>query len=96
MMYIWDDYGTYGNSYNAESIWNQYGTYGSEYNSLSPWNSYSSDSPVVVDKEGNFYGYFTTIQSKSDRAEFQLALTIYKYHKQIREDVGAWYTKIFE
>lgn len=93
---IWNEYGTYGSRYNSKSIWNEYGTYGSEYNSLCPWNSYSTNSPVVVDKEGNFYGYFTTNQYKSDRAEFQLALTIYKYHEQIREDVGEWYSKIFE
>lgn len=56
---IWNEYGTYGSSYNTNSIWNEYGTYGNEYNSYSPWNSYGSDPPVVVDKEGNFYGYFT-------------------------------------
>ena len=93
---IWNEYGTYGNSYNSKSIWNEYGTYGNEYNSNSPWNEYSNDSPVVVDKDGNFYGYFTLNEYRSKRADFKLALTIYKYYDLIRDDVGKWYDKIFE
>lgn len=93
---IWNEYGTYGSSYNSKSIWNAYGTYGSEYNSYSPWNSYSNDPPVVVDKDGGFYGYFTVNEYKSDRADFDLALIIYKYHDKIREDVSGWYDEIFE
>jgi hypothetical protein len=93
---IWNEYGTYGSSYNSKSIWNEYGTYGSEYNSLSPWNEYSNDSPVVVDKDGNFYGYFTLNEYRAKRADFGLALTIYKYHDMIKDDVGKWYKKIFE
>lgn len=93
---IWNEYGNYGSSYNSNSIWNEYGTYGSEYNSYSPWNEYSSLPPVVVDKEGNFYGYFTVNAYKSKRADFDLVLTIYKYHKEIRKDVSGWYDKIFD
>lgn len=93
---IWNEYGTYGNSYNSKSIWNEYGTYGNEYNSNSPWNEYSNDSPVVVDKDGDFYGYFTLNEYRSKRADFKLALTIYKYYDLIRDDVGKWYDKIFE
>jgi len=93
---IWNAYGTYGSKYNSNSIWNAYGTYGSKYNSLSPWNAYSNDSPVVVDKEGNFYGYFTVNTSKSKRADFKLALVIYEYHDLISDDVSKWYDKIFQ
>jgi hypothetical protein len=56
---IWNAYGTYGSPYNSDSIWNRYGTWGSPYNSESPWNKYSSSAPVIVDKEGKFYGYFS-------------------------------------
>ena len=45
--------------YDSKSIWNEYGTYGSAYSSYSPFNSYASYPPVIVDEEGNFYGYFT-------------------------------------
>ena len=93
---IWNEYGTYGSEYNSNSIWNEYGTYGSEYNSYSPWNEYSSTPPVVVDVDGNFYGYFTLNEYKGDRADFGLALTIYTYYDLIRDDVGEWYDKIFE
>lgn len=56
---VWNKYGEHGSKYNSNSIWNKYGEYGSKYNSHSPWNKYSSDAPVVVDPDGNFYGYFT-------------------------------------
>jgi hypothetical protein len=93
---IWNAYGNYGSKYNSNSIWNAYGTYGSKYNSHSPWNAYSSDPPVVVDKEGNFYGYFTVNAYNDKRADFGLALTIYKYYDLIMDDVSRWHDKIFE
>ena len=93
---IWNEYGKYGSSYNSNCIWNEYGTYGSSYNSYSPWNSYSNDSPVVVDKDGNFYGYFTVNAYKDKRATFNLAMTIYKYYDLIRDDVSKWHDKIFK
>lgn len=92
---IWNAYGTYGSKYNAKSIWNAYGNYGSEYSSTSPFNSYASNPPVIVDKEGGFYGYFTVNTYKSKRADFDLALTICKYYDLIRDDVAKWYDKIF-
>ena len=69
---IWNEYGTYGSEYNTNSIWNEYGTYGSAYSSYSPFNSYASYPPVIVDEEGNFYGYFTVNKYKSKRANFDL------------------------
>ena len=93
---IWNEYGTYGSSYNSNSIWNEYGTYGSEYGTYSPWNEHSNTPPVVVDKDGNFYGYFTINEYKSKRADSELALIIYEYYELIRKDVGKWYGKIFE
>ena len=93
---IWNEYGSYGSKYNSKSIWNNYGTYGSKYNTNSPWNSYGNYPPVVVDKEGNFYGYFTVNKYKAKRADFGLALTIYEYHDQIKEDISLWYDKIFD
>ena len=50
----------------------------------------------AFDKEGNFYGYFTVNEYKAKRADFGLALTIYKYYDLIRDDVSKWYDKIFE
>lgn len=56
---VFNEYGTYGNEYSTDSIFNEYGQYGGEYSSYSPCNEYSTTPPVVVDKDGNFYGYLT-------------------------------------
>lgn len=85
---IWNEYGSYGNSYSSTSIWNEYSSYGSDYSSYSPFNEYATYPPVIVDAQGNFYGYFTVNEYKSKRVEFNLVLIIYKYYKQIREDVS--------
>jgi len=92
---IWNEYGTYGSEYNTNSIWNEYGTYGSAYSLYSPFNSYASYPPVIVDEEGNFYGYFTVNKYKSKRANFDLVNIICEYYESIREDVDEWYDKIF-
>ena len=93
---IWNSYGTYGSKYNSNSIWNKFGTYGSKYNTLSPWNSFSNNPPVIVDNDGEFYGYLTTNKYKSKRAEFGLAETICEYHELISDDVSKWYDEIFK
>ena len=93
---IWNAYGKYGSKYNSNSIWNAYGSYGSKYNSASPWNSYSNAPPVIKDKNGVFYGYFTTNKYKSKRAEFDLVKVLYENHELIRDDVSKWYDKIFK
>ena len=92
---IWNEYGTYGSKYNSKSIWNEYGTYGSSYSAYSPWNNYASYPPVIVDEEGNFYGYLTVNQYKYNRADFSLAKYLYEYYDVIRDNVGKWYDKIF-
>jgi len=58
--------GKYGSSISDKSIWNSIGDYGSTISSKSPWNTIAQYPPVIVDKNGNFYGYLTanTIQSK--------------------------------
>jgi hypothetical protein len=92
---IWNEYGNYGSPYSSNSIWNEFGTYGSPFSSYSPWNSYSSSAPILVDNNGDFYGYFTINEYVSHRAEFELALTMYKYYAFIRKDISKWYEKIF-
>ena len=56
---IFNEYGLHGSTYAVNGIWNTISIYGSDYSQYSPWNSYASDPPVIVDQEGNFYGYFT-------------------------------------
>jgi hypothetical protein len=56
---VWNESGEYGNPGNENSIWNQKGPYGSRTSPVSPWNPRSSEPPLVVDRLGNLYGYFT-------------------------------------
>ncbi len=66
---VWNPNSHFGSAYNTDSIWNPYGRWGSPYNSDSPWNKYSSSAPVVVDKDGNFYGYFSANPYLSQRTK---------------------------
>lgn len=81
--------------YNTNSIWNEYGIYGSDYSQFSPWNSYATYPPIIVDKQGNFYGYFTVNEYKAKRWESRLALTLYRYYEKIKKDISYWYKNIF-
>ena len=92
---IWNEFGIYGNRFNSTSIWSQFGTYGNEFNMYSPWNAYGTNPPIVVDNDGHFYGYFTINEYRAQRAQFDLALTIYKYYDLIRSDVSKWYNIVF-
>lgn len=92
---IWNQFGEYGSYLRTESIWNEYGTYGSELSSYSPFNDLASNPPVLRDKNGNFYGYFTSNKYKVDRANYSVIDKICDNHKRIRKDVSKWYDKLF-
>ena len=64
-------YGEHGSRYSNGSIWNRYGEYGSRYSDSSPWNRYASAPPVIVDRSGNFYGYFTANTYHRDRTRIE-------------------------
>ncbi len=69
---ICNEYGTYGSEYSVNSIFNEYSMYGNTYSLSSPWNTYSTSDavPVVVDRDGNFYGYFTINTYRHNAVEF--------------------------
>lgn len=67
-------YGDHGSRYNPRSIWNPYGEFGSKFSMYSPWNQFASDPPVIVDPEGNFYGYFTANKYKPKRTTIKFFL----------------------
>lgn len=92
---IWNEYGTYGSEYSSKSIWNEYGNYGSEYSSHSPWNKFSSNAPVIVDKEGGFYGYFTCNEYKSKRFNPDLMDFFCKNREYIRDHLDDVYDRLF-
>jgi len=64
---VWNKSGEYGNPASENSIWNEKGPYGSRTSPLSPWNPRSSKPPLVVDRAGNLYGYFTLNRDYSKR-----------------------------
>ena len=61
-----------GSSFKIDSIFNSFGQFGSEFSSSSPWNEVSSsnDVPVLVDRQGGFYGYFTINAFRADAVDF--------------------------
>jgi len=69
---ICNGFGTYGNEFSSNGMFNEFSGFGNEFKSSSPWNEYStSDSvPVLVDRDGKFYGYFTTNDSRHNAVEF--------------------------
>lgn len=93
---IWNKYGDYGSKYNEKSIWNKYGTYSGKYNDTSPFNKYASYPPVLVDAEGNFYGYFTANSYKDKASKYKLALIIIENWETISDDVSGAYELIFK
>jgi len=93
---IWNTYDEFGSKFNDKCIWNNYSTYGGKYSEYSPFNKNASYPPVIVDPEGNFYGYFTANKFKDKRTSVQLALFIIDYWESIREDVSTYYEKIFK
>ncbi|RYE00602.1 MAG: hypothetical protein EOP50_03505 [Sphingobacteriales bacterium] len=92
---IWNKYGENGSKYNTKSIWNQYGTYGGKYSNYSPFNSYATYPPVLVDADGNFYGYFTANKYFSKRTNSKLAIYISENWEDIIEDTDKFYDTVF-
>lgn len=62
---VFNEYGDYGSRYSSESIFNNFGDYGSRFSQYSPCNPFANDPPVIVDEDGNFYGYLTLSISKN-------------------------------
>ena len=73
---VCNPYGPHGSPYQGDSIWNPYGPYGSEYSQYSPWNEYTTSAPIIVDKDGNSYGYFSANEYAKDRTRIKWLLSI--------------------
>jgi hypothetical protein len=84
---ICNGYGKYGNEYSSEGMFNEYSGFGNEYKSSSPWNEYSSSKsvPVLVDRKGKFYGYFTINDGRHDAVDF--ASDLNKIYKAVDGDL---------
>ena len=87
-----------GSKRDSNSIINKRGTYGNKRSYSSPWNKRSnSDSvPVLVDQNGNFYGYFTINKRRSDAVDFSSDLadlfkTVDGDLELVREFICKWF-----
>jgi hypothetical protein len=52
---IWNEMSTYGWK-NGFGKWNPFGQYKNPFSSYSACNEFTQNGPVLVDREGNFYG----------------------------------------
>ena len=84
---VCNKYGSYGSRFGSTSIWNRFGSYGSRFSSQSPWNKFATDPPVVVDREGNFYGYFTSNRYHPDRINSKFYRVFLDNVEQVNEDL---------
>lgn len=66
---IWNKFGTYGSKFSESSIWNDFSVWGSPFSDTSVFNSFARNPPVLVDRQGNFYGYFTVNEAFRDRTQ---------------------------
>ena len=91
---ICNTHGSYGSKYSQDGLFNKYSTFGSKYSRDSPWNSYSStrQTPILVDEQGRFYGYFTSnpYQTKS----FSYARDLKKWYKESEGDLSLFQEKL--
>jgi hypothetical protein len=68
---VCNQFGQNGSEFSSYSIWNQFNNFGSQFSSYSPWNQFSNSGPIIVDKDGNFYGRLTANKFVSDRTQIQ-------------------------
>lgn len=87
---VCNKFGDYGSKFNSESIWNQFGDFGSKFNSYSPWNQFSDSAPIVVDSDGNSYGYFSTNRFHHDRTRIAWLVKILDLQAE-NDDLDATY-----
>lgn len=86
---VWNKFGDYGSKFSDKSIWNKFGTYGSKFSDESPWNRFGQTPPVIVDREGNFYGYFTVNTLFPKRTLDAAMLQILNDYENIMENFDA-------
>src|SRR5689334_22820199 len=81
---VCNDVGKYGSDIASESIWNDIGKYGSDISQFSPWNDIAQDVPIIVDRDGKSYGYFTTNDVHHDRTRIGWLVAILDYFQKTK------------
>lgn len=80
--------GEFGSGEALASIWNDLGDYGSEASDHSPWSDASANPPMILDRNGDPYGYFTrntTHRSRTRIPWLQVALEYYGKTKNLEK-----------
>ncbi|MCS7173981.1 MAG: hypothetical protein N0A24_11550 [Armatimonadetes bacterium] len=80
-------FGEYGSRFSSRSIWNRFGDYGSRFSPYSPWNRLALYPPVIVDRQGNFYGYFTSNRFHPNRTTIRFFLIFLDNVDEVYEDL---------
>lgn len=93
---IWNLYSGFGSEHDANSIWNEHGEFSGIHGKYSPFNKYSSNPPILVDRQGNFYGYFTADEKYNNRTKYNLASYLCDNWKEISDNQKKFYNYIFE
>lgn len=82
-------FGSHGSEFATDSVWNEFGTFGSEFSSSSPWNEFTSSAPVIVDKDGNFYGHFSANAFHANRTRAEWIDRFFKLAKKMKRRTDA-------
>jgi hypothetical protein len=83
---VCNDVGKYGSDIATDSIWNDIGKFGFDISQYSPWNDLSSKAPIIVDKDGTSYGYFSANDLHHDRTRVRWlldVLDVYQKHNDL-------------
>lgn len=82
---VCNDVGKYGSDVTENSIWNDVGPYGSDVSPTSPWNNVSQHAPIIVDRDGKSYGYFSANNVHHDRTRVDWLVTILDYYDRTND-----------
>lgn len=92
---IWSSYSDYGSMHKANSIWNPDGKYGSKTSNYSPFNEKAKCPPVILDKNGKSYGYFTINKKFPNRSVNGMANSICEEREEIIKDIPGYYKSLY-
>ena len=70
---VHNEFSEYGSTFSSTSIRNKFSDYGSAFSDYSACNVYASHPPVIVDKDGKYYGKLT-INRFADQTRYRAAV----------------------
>jgi hypothetical protein len=58
------------------------GKYGSSLSQYSPWNSLAHNAPIIVDRDGKSYGYFSVNSLHPDRTRIGWLIAVLDFYDE--------------